>query len=195
MNKKLVVIIPARLGSQRLKNKNILPVKGLPMFVYVALEAKKSKFKPSVFISSESKKIRVLCKKFNLSFIQRPKKLSSNSAEKQEAIVHGTSYISKKFKFKPKAVVSLQCNSPEFNYKDLDKALKFFKKKFPQKKKKELISIGHDNCQNAAFRIMTYEAVFQRTLSTNIIVFYTKYLDIHTNKDYKKVLKLINERS
>ena len=42
---------------------------------------------------------------------------------------------------------------------------------------------------------MTYEAVFQRTLSTNIIVFYTKYLDIHTNKDYKKVLKLINERS
>ena len=48
-------------------------------------------------------------------------------------------HFKKKFKFKPKAVVSLQCNSPEFNYKDLDKALKFFKKKFPQKKKKELI--------------------------------------------------------
>jgi CMP-N-acetylneuraminic acid synthetase len=195
MNKKLVVIIPVRLGSQRLKNKNILPIKGLPMFVYVALEVKKSKLKPSVFISSESKKIKVLCKKFNLSFIQRPKKLSSHSAEKQEAIVHGTTYISKKFKFKPKTVVSLQCNSPEFDHRDLDKALKFFKKKFPQKEKKELVSIGFDNCQNAAFRIMSYEAVFQKTLSTNIIVFYTKCLDIHTNKDYKKVLKLINGKS
>ena len=43
MNKNLAIIIPVRLGSKRLKNKNILPVKGLPMFVYVAKEAQKSK--------------------------------------------------------------------------------------------------------------------------------------------------------
>ena len=138
MNKNLAIIIPVRLGSRRLKNKNILPVKGLPMFVYVALEANKSKHKPIVFISSESKKIKDLCKKFNLNFIQRPKKLSSNFAEKQEAIVHASNYISKKYKYKPKIVVSLQCNSPEFNFKDFDKALKFFKKKFPRKKKKRI---------------------------------------------------------
>ena len=35
---------------RRLKNKNILPVKGLPMFVYAALNAKKSKKKPTIFI-------------------------------------------------------------------------------------------------------------------------------------------------
>ena len=93
MNKKLAIIIPVRMGSKRLKNKNILPIKGLPMFVYVAKEAKKSKNKPTIFISSESKKIIDLSKNFNLNFIQRPNKLSSHTAEKHEAIVHGANFI------------------------------------------------------------------------------------------------------
>ena len=195
MNKNLVIIIPSRLGSTRLKNKNILLIKGMPMFVYVALEALKSKYKPTVFISSESQKVKQICLKYKLNFIQRPKRLSTKMVEKQEIIVHGSRFISKKYKFKPKIVVSLQCNSPEFNYKDFDKAMKVFNKKFLKKEKKELISVGHDNCQNAAFRIMTYKAVFQKSLSTNVIIFFTNYTDIHTKQDYKKVLKILHGKS
>lgn len=195
MNKNLVIIIPSRLGSTRLKNKNILLIKGMPMFVYVALEALKSKYKPTVFISSESQKVKQMCLKYKLNFIQRPKRLSTKMVEKQEIIVHGSRFISKKYKFKPKIVVSLQCNSPEFNYKDFDKAMKVFNKKFLKKEKKELISVGHDNCQNAAFRIMTYKAVFQKSLSTNVIIFFTNYTDIHTKQDYKKVLKILHDKS
>ena len=73
MNKNLVIIIPSRLGSTRLKNKNILLIKGMPMFVYVALEALKSKYKPTVFISSESQKVKQMCLKYKLNFL--PKKL------------------------------------------------------------------------------------------------------------------------
>lgn len=40
---KVVVVIPAKKKSRRLKNKNILPIKGEPMFLYVAKEIKKSK--------------------------------------------------------------------------------------------------------------------------------------------------------
>ena len=195
MNKNLVIIIPSRLGSVRLKNKNILLIKGMPMFVYVALEALKSKYKPTVFISSESQKVKQMCLKYKLNFIQRPKRLSTKMVEKQEIIVHGSRYISKKYKFEPKIVVSLQCNSPEFNYKDFDKAMKVFNKKFLKKEKKELISVGYDNCQNAAFRIMTYKAVFQKSLSTNVIIFFTNYTDIHTKQDYKKVLKILHGKS
>ncbi len=191
MNKEIVIIIPSRIGSKRLKNKNILKIKDLPMFVYVAFEAKKSKLKPAIFVSSENEKIKTICDKFHLNFIKRPKNLSSPKTEKQEAIVHGAKYINRKYKFKPKYVISLQCNSPQFKHQDLDKAFRFFKKKFSTKEKKELISVGKDNCQNAAFRIMTYKAVFQKSLSTNIIVFYTDYIDIHTRKDYEKVLKKI----
>ena len=33
---KPLIIIPSRMGSKRLKFKNILPIKKLPMFVFVA---------------------------------------------------------------------------------------------------------------------------------------------------------------
>ena len=55
---------------------------------------------------------------------------------------------------------------------------------------KELISVNPDNVQNGAFRILTYNAVFQKTLSTKIGIFFTNYLDIHSKTDYLKVKKI-----
>ena len=37
--------MPARGGSKRLKNKNILPINKKPMFVYTMLQAMRSKIK------------------------------------------------------------------------------------------------------------------------------------------------------
>jgi len=186
-----LIIIPARLGSKRLKHKNVLPVKGLPMFVYVAKNMEKSSFSPHIFISSESGKVQKICKFYNLNFLKRPKKLSLDNVEKQLVIVHAVKKIEKKYKFKPEVVISLQANSPEIKTKHLDEAIKIFKKSFKKKKNKELISVGKDNLQNAAFRIMNYSAVFQKSLSTNIIVYKKDYRDIHNNNDYLKVLKKI----
>ena len=186
-----LIIIPARMGSVRLKNKNILPIKGVPMFAYVAREAKKSKSNPNIWVSSESAKVRKICKKFNINYLKRPKKLSKNNVEKQSVVVHAVSAIIKKLKIKPDIVVSLQPNSPEFKFNDLDKAINFFLRCFKNKKNKELISVGYDDCQNAAFRIMTLSAVFQKSLSTNVIIFRTNYQDIHTERDYRQVLKKI----
>tara|TARA_B100000963_G_scaffold341155_1_gene340553 strand:+ start:1330 stop:1917 length:588 start_codon:yes stop_codon:yes gene_type:complete len=186
-----LIIIPVRMGSKRLKNKNILPIKGLPMFVFVAKEVQKSKFSPLIYVSSESVKIQNICKKFSINFIKRPKKLSLSYVEKQLAIVHAVRNITKKNKFKSKIIISLQANSPEIKFKDLDKAIIFFKNSFQNKKNKELISVGKNNLQNAAFRIMTYSAVFQRSLSTNICIYKKNYTDIHSMNDYKKVLKKI----
>jgi len=189
--KKIAIIIPARLGSQRLKHKNILPIKNIPMVAYVAREAKKSKFNPIVFVSSESEIIRKICVKYDINFIKRPKRLAKKFVEKQEVIVSAAKYILRKFKYKPEIIVSLQCNSPQFKCKDLDNAIKFFKKSFPEKEKKELISVGRDNMQNAAFRIMTWKAVFQKSLSTNISIFFTDYVDVHNKADYLLTLKKI----
>ena len=53
-----------------------------------------------------------------------------------------------------------------------------------------------DNIQNGAFRILTNKAVFQKTLSTKLGVFFTNYLDIHSKLDYLKVKKKIeNEKN
>ena len=188
--KKPLIIIPVRMGSKRLKFKNILPIKKKPMFVYVAKKILKSEFSPIIYISSESRRVKKICNLYNLNFIKRPKKLSSDKAEKQLSIVHEVKALTKKkLSYKPEIVISLQANSPEVNAVILDKAIKLFKKSFIKKKNKELITVDENNLQNAAFRIMTYSAVFQKSLSTNIIVFKKNYTDIHTKKDYLKVLK------
>ena len=181
--KDLLIIIPARIGSKRLKRKNILPINGIPMVIFVANEAKKSKFKPYVCVSTESKIIIKLCKFYNINYIKRPIKLSKDKVEKQDAIVHA--YKKLKKKFKPKIIVSLQANSPEFKSKHLDSAIKFFKKIFPDKKIKEVITINKQKkIMNGAFRIMMPDGVAKKTLSTNVGIKYTSYIDVHSYKDY-----------
>ncbi len=182
-----VLIMPVKFKSSRLKNKNILPIKKLPMFVYSLFSVIKSKKIDKFYVSTESQKIINICKKYNIRYIKRPYHLSKDDTEKQEVIVHAIKYLSKK-KLKPKIVISYQANSPETKQKDIDRAIEFFKKKlYPNAPIKELISVGRDNIQNAAFRIMTYEAAFQKTLSTKIGIFFTNAVDIHSYKDYIKI--------
>jgi len=191
--KKILVIIPAKGNSKRLKNKNILKINGVPLVIRAAKEALKSKYVDKLLISSDSKKILDICKKNHFDTLKRPKNLSKSTTEKQEVIVHATKYF-KKNSFKPEIVISLQCNSPEFNFKDLDNALIFFEKKLhPNAEIKEVISINEDNIQNACFRILTYEAVFQKTLSTKIGVFITNYSDIHIYKQFLKSKKKLEK--
>ena len=192
--KKIVAIIPVRMGSKRLKKKNILPVKKVPMFVYVAKKILKSKFKIKLFVSSESNEIKELCKKYDINFLKRPKNLSDAIVEKQEVIVHAINLLVRK-KEKIDIVISLQANSPEVKVKDLDKAIDFFiKNNRGDKITNEVISVGKDNLQNGAFRIMKKKTVFQKTLSTKVGIFFTDYIDIHNDKDYQKALKKISAK-
>lgn len=194
MREKVLIIIPARLGSKRLKQKNILLIKNIPMVIYVANEAMRSKFKPIVVVSSESIRIQNLCQKYGVDFIKRPKYLANDKIEKQEVVVHAFKKLKKKYK--PSIIVSLQVNTPQFNYKDLDKGIIFFKKKlYPNAPIKELISVGKNKIQNAAFRIMTPKTVCKKTLSTKIGIIITDYLDIHSKKDYEKVKKIIEKKN
>tara|TARA_B100000900_G_C20358345_1_gene625256 strand:+ start:179 stop:772 length:594 start_codon:yes stop_codon:yes gene_type:complete len=193
-SKKIVAIIPVRMGSKRLKKKNILPVKKVPMFVYVAKKILKSKFKIKLFVSSESNEIKELCKKYDINFLKRPKNLSNAIVEKQEVIVHAINLLVRK-KEKIDIVISLQANSPEVKVKDLDKAIDFFiKNNRGDKITNEVISVGKDNLQNGAFRIMKKKTVFQKTLSTKVGIFFTDYIDIHNDKDYQKALKKISAK-
>ena len=53
---KRLVIIPARGGSKRIKNKNIRKFLGKPIIIYPLQVLKKSKFFDKIHISTESKK-------------------------------------------------------------------------------------------------------------------------------------------
>jgi CMP-N-acetylneuraminic acid synthetase len=188
-----ILIMPVKFRSSRLKYKNILPIKKLPMFVYSLFKVINSKKIDKFYVSTESEKIIKICKKFNINYIKRPYYLSRDNTEKQEVIVHALKYLANK-KIKPKTVISYQANSPETKLKDIDSAINFFNNTlFPDYPIKELISVGKDNIQNAAFRIMTYQAAFQKTLSTKIGIFFTNSTDVHTIKEYQKIKKRLEK--
>ena len=163
------------------------------MFLYVIKNIKKSKNSLRIIVSSEDSKILEICKKNNIEFIKRPKHLSEDNIEKQDVIVHATKYLTKKEKFLPKTVISLQVNTPQVNYLDLDKAIKLFNSIFLNKKIKEVFAVDKYNLQNGAFRIMTYDTVFQKTLSTKVGIFKTDYIDIHNKKEYLIVKKQLEK--
>jgi CMP-N-acetylneuraminic acid synthetase len=187
----ILIVLPIRGNSKRLKNKNILLIRNKPMFLFVIDNIKKSKNNIRIVISTEDRTIKNLCKKNKIEFINRPKNLSLDNVEKQDVIVHVTKYLSNKENYYPKIVISLQVNTPQVNYRDLDKAIRFFKKIFIKKKIKEVFAIDQNNLQNGAFRIMTYKTVFQKTLSTKVGVFKTNYIDIHYYNDYLKVKRIL----
>tara|TARA_B100000963_G_C22469922_1_gene599633 strand:+ start:233 stop:814 length:582 start_codon:yes stop_codon:yes gene_type:complete len=193
LKKNNIIIIPARGNSKRLKNKNLLQINKRSLIEIACLEAKKSKFFGKIYVSSEDIRIQKICKKLKINFIKRPKHLSKDNVEKQEIIVHVLKTLLRK-KLKISNVVSLQPNSPQFKSKDLDKAYIFFRDKlYLNAPIKELISVNHDNIQNACFRIMTLKAAFQKTLSTKIGIFFTDYIDINNKKDFLKVKKILEK--
>ena len=61
---KYLCIIPARLGSQRLKNKNMKMIGGKPLIFWTISLAIKCKFFSKVVVSTDSDKIKKYCKKF-----------------------------------------------------------------------------------------------------------------------------------
>jgi CMP-N-acetylneuraminic acid synthetase len=74
-----ICIIPARLGSRRIKNKNIKLFFGHPIIKYSIDAALQSKLFKEIIISTESNKIKKIAKKFGASLpFLRPKKLAND---------------------------------------------------------------------------------------------------------------------
>ncbi len=54
---KVVCIIPARIGSKRLKNKNIRPLNGKPLIAWTLEEARKSHLIGKIIVSTDDQTI------------------------------------------------------------------------------------------------------------------------------------------
>ena len=74
INKDAVVIIPARGGSKRLKNKNLKLLSGKPLIEHTILHALDSKFSSQIYVSTDSSNIEKICSKYPINIIKRLKK-------------------------------------------------------------------------------------------------------------------------
>ena len=69
-----------RTGSRGFPGKNTAKVLGKPMCEYPLIAAKKSKFIDKVYVATDCPKIKKVSKKYNVSFIDRPKRLNNSKA-------------------------------------------------------------------------------------------------------------------
>ena len=84
---------------------------------------------------------------------------------------------------KPTLVVSLQANSPEIVYQDIDKAINHLIKY----NLNEVDSVDKYFNQNGAIRVVRLQSLFQKKLSTHFGVIKTNINDIHTKQDLLKL--------
>ena len=84
-----IAIIPARSGSKRITNKNIKKFKGLPIIGWPIKAAKKSKLFDKIIVSTDSKRISRISKKFKIEVpFLRPKNISGDYASTEVVIEH-----------------------------------------------------------------------------------------------------------
>jgi CMP-N,N'-diacetyllegionaminic acid synthase len=122
----IVAIILARGGSKGIPKKNIINFCGKPLINWSINQAKNSKYISSVWVSSDSNEILEIVKKQKVGIIKRPKKISTDKSSSEIGWIHAINEIEKKQQID--LVVGLQTTSPIRETKDLDEAIKKFKK-------------------------------------------------------------------
>jgi CMP-N-acetylneuraminic acid synthetase len=125
----ILTIIPARKNSTRIKNKNILNFDGKPLIYYSIKEAKKSKNLNKIVVSTDSKKIAEIAKKYGAEVpYLRPKYLSKKRSSSWDVVKHVISFYKKKKIFFD-YVLKLQPTSPLRQKKHIDEAIDLIKKR------------------------------------------------------------------
>ena len=123
--KSVLAIIPARSGSKRLPNKNILDLAGKPMVAWSIEAGLNSHYIDKVVVTSDSDKILNISKKYGANIIKRLDVLASDSATSFDAVKHTIENTNKTFDY----VILLQPTSPLRNHRHIDEAFEILNKK------------------------------------------------------------------
>lgn len=115
---KQIIVIPARLGSKRLKDKPLINLKGKTMIERTYLQCSKAINKKNIFVATDSKKIKKLCESKKINCIMTSKKCLTGTDRVAE--------VAKKIKVS--SYVNVQGDEPIFNPKDIKKLISYSKK-------------------------------------------------------------------
>ena len=134
-----VIVIPARSGSKRIKNKNIKILNNKPLITFLLDKFKEKKLKEKIFVSSDSNKIKNIVSNYkNINFVKRPKKLASDLSKIEEALIH---VINKEKLKKNGWIITIQPNSPFINYETIKKIINLTK----NSKKNCIMTVSKNN--------------------------------------------------
>jgi CMP-N,N'-diacetyllegionaminic acid synthase len=119
---KILIVILARKGSKRLKNKNLRKIGKHSLVLKTIKFAKKIRFIKDIILSSDSKKIISIAKEHCIA-IKRPAYLSRSSSTSASAAIHAIRNYENNFS-KIDSILLLQPTTPFRKLKDIYKAIK-----------------------------------------------------------------------
>ncbi len=123
-NKTFLAIIPARGGSKRLPNKNILDLAGKPLISWSVNAAIKSQYIDKVMVTTDSDEIMEVAKKYGAEVpFKRPDYLSTDTAIRPDVIKHTIDFYKNENQEKFDYIVFLQPTSPLRDESHIDKAI------------------------------------------------------------------------
>ena len=125
MNSKTIAIIPARGGSKRLPNKNLLSLGGIPLIAHTILYAQKnSSIIDEIYVSTDDEAIRKIALEYGAKVIDRPESLSGHFEPTVSALRH----VLETLDYELENVVLLQATNPLREEKLLDEAFDIYRK-------------------------------------------------------------------
>lgn len=127
---KVVGIIPARGGSERVPNKNLRNFCGKPLIAWAILSAKKSKSLNRVIVSTDSPAIAKVAKKYGAEVpFLRPVELANSTIGIEPTLKHAYEWLLKNEGYKVDALALLMPTSPLRQQFHIDEAIEIFKNK------------------------------------------------------------------
>ena len=125
MKNRYCCIIPARQGSKRIKNKNIINIEKKPIISYSILTAKRTGLFKKIIVSTDSNKIAKISKKYGAEVpFLRSKKLSDDKTSTKDVLIDAV----KKNKISDEYVFLIYATNPLLNEIDIIKSFKYLKK-------------------------------------------------------------------
>lgn len=79
-NSEPVVVVPARLGSTRVKVKNLRLLNGKPLIEFILDSLKRTQSLTNIYINSESDYFRIIAERNNVKFYKRPENLATSQS-------------------------------------------------------------------------------------------------------------------
>ena len=176
--KKIVGIIPVKGNSKRFKNKNIYPFKNKPMFLHAVDCMKNSKIIDEIYIMTDSDKIKEICIKNSVNFIERGPNKIEDEEPIFDVIKFGYESLKKKFNYS----VTILANSIFHHPKDILRALNLIEKK----KLLEIRSFDKSGVENGLLILNTQVFKKYKEISKYIGAIQTKGKEIHFKSEIIK---------
>ena len=121
MNKKVVVIVPIKQNSTRVKNKNFKKINGVKLYDFFLRKLKKCHF-DEIYVDTNSNEIKKYAIKNNFKVIDRLTWLSKNNANGNHLLNYHQSIIDAEYYFQ------LFITSPLMEIKTINECIKILKK-------------------------------------------------------------------